>query len=327
MMKAAILILAGGGGHTSIAVALAQNLREKTKITFLVPRNDWLSEKLLKGYGEVGHLVKPRDPFTPNYLFLLRFPLALIQSFFKVKRGFCLVISCGSNFCIAPALVAWLKGIPVINIESRVALKKHSKTARLLKPFSALTILQWEEQADNLEGVVSGPIFPRPEFEPQKRGYILVTGGTQGHKKLFDAISDSDINDVVLQTGKVDPEPYRRKHPEWKVFSLTVNFQEILAGADVVVTHQGGGTIYEAIIYKKPLIIVHNPELKRTANEEDMRLLAKKVNAKYLTEVNTNKIIEAIKEMEEYTPLDFPDGTENVTKLILNILHDSNSLK
>lgn len=317
MMKAAILILAGGGGHTSIAVALAQKLHEKTKITFFVPRNDWLSEKLLKGYGEIGHLLKSRDPFTPNYLFLLRFPLALIQSFFKVKRDFSLVISCGSNFCIPPALVAWLKGIPVINIESRVALKKPSKTASLLKPFSALTILQWEEQADNLEGIVAGPIFPRPEFEPKKKGYILVTGGTQGHKRLFDALSKSDIRGVVMQTGKIDPEPYRRKHPEWYVFSLTENFQEVLAGADIVITHQGGGTISEAILYKKPMIIVQNPELRRTANKEDMELLARKVNAIFLTEIDTEKIIKAISKLKDHSPIELLNGTEIVTNIIL----------
>lgn len=324
-MKTAVLVLAGGGGHTSIAVALAQNLCEKMKITFLVPKNDLLSEKLLKKYGKIGYLLKPRDPFTPNYMFLLRFTLALIQSFFKVNSGFSLVISCGSNFCIPPALVAWLKGIPVINIESRVALKKPSKTAKLLKPFSILTILQWNEQADNLKGVVAGPILPRPKFESRKKGYILVTGGTQGHKRLFDTLSKSDIKGIVMQTGKVDPEPYRMKHPEWKIFSISENFQEILAGADIVITHQGGGTILEAILYKKPLIIVQNPELRRTADEEDMELLARKVNAIFLTEINTEKIIEAISTLKDHSPIELPNGTVNVTNIILQKLHDYNS--
>jgi UDP-N-acetylglucosamine--N-acetylmuramyl-(pentapeptide) pyrophosphoryl-undecaprenol N-acetylglucosamine transferase len=320
----AILILAGGGGHTSIAIALAQQLYRKTEVSFLIPRSDWLSEKLLGGYGETHHLTKARGPLTPNYLFMFRFPLALFESILRVSKRFDLVVSCGSNFCIPPAFIAWLKGIPIVNIESRVALKRPSKTAKLLKSISLLTVLQWEEQRINLDGVVTGPIFPKTEFEPWKGGYILVTGGTEGYKRLFDAFSESGIENIVLQTGKIDPEPYRQRHPYWKVFSLTENFQQILAGADIVVTHQGGGTIFEAIMLKKPLIIVHNPELRRTANEEDMRILVKKTNATYITDIDTKKIVEAVRKIQEQPSPRIVNGTNNVINLILKILYGFN---
>ncbi len=320
MNRRKVLILAGGGGHTSISLALAQFLCGKVEISFLAPKDDLLSKKILFDYGKVDYLIKARKPFTPNYVAILRFPIAFIQSLFKVKRDFNLVISSGSNFCIPPALVAWIKGIPIINIESRVAIRRPSKTAKILQHFSHLTVLQWEEQKRNLRGVVTGPIFPKPQYEPWNGGYILVTGGTEGHKTLFDAMDKSNLKNIVLQTGKIDPTVYRERHPQWEVFSLTENFQKIIAGAEIVITHQGGGTIFESITYKKPLIIVFNSQLKRTASKEDIKFLAKKLNLKYIDVANLDTIIEAIKNINKNSYRNYINGREKLEKLILKNL-------
>lgn len=322
MAKKTALILAGGGGHTSIALAIAQILLGKVNMSFLAPERDWLSRKILTKYGKVENLAKLRDPLTPNYQMIVKFPMALMKSFQKVKN-YDLVVSCGSNFCIPPAMIARLRQIPVINIESRVAIRTPSKTARILHPISSLTVLQWEEQKRNLKGTVTGPIFPRREFKPWNGGYILVTGGTEGHKQLFDALSDSAVHNIVLQTGKIDPGIYSKKHPEWKVFSISEKFQEILAGADIVITHQGGGTIFESILYEKPLIIVHNPDLKRTAGVEDIRILAMKANAIFLVKITTNRILHAIDEIKKYTSPKLTNGSGNFYEIVLKILYNA----
>ena len=314
-----ILILAGGGGHTSIALAIAQTLHREMKMSFFVPENDWLSEKLLISYGEVKRIVKMRDPLGPNYLLPIKFSLSLIQSLIEIK-GFSLVISCGSNFCIPPAIVSWFRKIPLINIESRVAIQKASETAKILQHISTLTLLQWDEQKENLAGIVVGPIFPRLEYKPRKGGYILVTGGTEGHKKLFDAMSETDLKNVVLQTGKINPKPYKEKHPEWKVFTLSDNFPKILAGADLIITHQGGGTIFEAIMYNKPLIIVPNKNLKRTASLQEISFLSNKLKVKIITNVSAKKLLTLIQNMkqEQYPKLD--NGTKQIKNIVLYIL-------
>ena len=67
----------------------------------------------------------------------------------------------------------------------------------------------------------------------------MVSGGTYGHKRLFDLLSKSDLTNVVLQTGRIDPAPYIEKHPEWKVITFTEQFHELLAGAELVVAHFG----------------------------------------------------------------------------------------
>jgi UDP-N-acetylglucosamine--N-acetylmuramyl-(pentapeptide) pyrophosphoryl-undecaprenol N-acetylglucosamine transferase len=312
-----ILILAGGGGHTSIALALAQALKGKAETSFLIPDDDLLSRELLSPYGAVEELIKGRYPKTSNFFFPFRLVSAFWRSFPKV-RGYDVVASTGSNFCIPPAVIAWLKGIPVINIESRVAITKPSKTASLLTHFSKQTLLQWEEQAKNLSGVVVGPIFPMERYEAKDLGYVLVTGGTEGHKQLFDAVAELNLPKVVLQTGKVDPKPYKIWRPHWTIIPYSTEFEKLVAESSMVITHQGGGTIFESVLYEKPLIIVFNPVLTRTANIEDMRVLAEKIGAPFLDHADSKTIESTIAEVGNRKKPRFENGRVKVAEIILS---------
>ncbi|MEM3566633.1 MAG: glycosyltransferase [Candidatus Bathyarchaeia archaeon] len=314
-----VLILAGGGGHTAYGYALAQRLYGRANLHFLVPEGDRLSYERLSKFGSVGFLLKPREAKTPTRKFVPRLMKAFIEAFNKIPSEFDVVVSTGSNFCVPPSLFAWVKGIPLVNIESSVRFTKASKSALLLQPFSAITVLQWEEQKKLLKrGTVVGPLIPKPEVQPWNGRYILVTGGTLGHKKLFDVISESKLENVVLQTGKVDPKPYRKRHPEWKILEHSAKFYELVAGADVVVTHFGA-TILEAVVYRKPTVVVPNPEWTRTAGIEDAKHYVKKVNAVLVSEITLENILNAIeKAKENYLP-SLPDGAENLANMILNL--------
>ena len=188
-----VLILAGGGGHTGFAYALAQRLKGRASMLFLIPEGDNLSQKRLSKFGRVEYLLKPRGAKTPTGEFTYKLARALANAMKKVKGDFDAVVSTGSNFCIPPALVAFLKGIPIVNVEGEARFIGASKTARILQPLSAITALQWTEQKNFLKGTVVGPIFAKPEIEPWNGGYVLVTGGTLGHKLLFDALNKSSL--------------------------------------------------------------------------------------------------------------------------------------
>jgi len=314
-----VLILAGGGGHTGYAYALAQALYNKAMLSFLVPEGDALSRKRLGKFGNVETLIKPRGPKTPMYEFALRLARAFVDSVGKVTRKFDVVVSTGSNFCIPPATIAWLKGISVVNIESSVRFTKASKTVVLLKPLSKLTVLQWEEQKNLLDGVVVGPLLTMPEIESWNGGYILVTGGTYGHRLLFDVLKETSLQNVVLQTGRIDPKPYMEAHPEWKVITLTEKFNELLAGAEIVVTHFGS-TALEAVAYRKPVVLVLNPEWTRTVGLKDAQCLADKVNGVLLSEINEESLMQAIGAVKERGVPVFPNGAQNLANIILQML-------
>lgn len=315
-----ILILAGSGGHAGYAYSIAEALSERgAALSFLAPKDEPISRKRLSYFGEVQTLIKPREPKTPLLPFLAGLAKSFLDSIEKVSNQFDVVVSTGSNFCIPPAIIAWIKGIPLINIEDFGRFVQPSKTALLLQPFSALTALQWEEQKTFLKGVVTGPIFPKPKLRPWNGGYILVTGGTYGHRPLFDSLAESNICNIVLQTGRVDPIPYVKKHPEWKVFTFTEKFHEILAGAELVVTHFGSSTLLESIVYRKPIVLAPNPEWTRTTGIEDAKYVAKKVNAVLVNEIKSRAIVDAIDEARKRKAAKLPNGTEKLAELIMNL--------
>jgi UDP-N-acetylglucosamine:LPS N-acetylglucosamine transferase len=286
-----------------------------------VPEGDSLSKERLSKFGNVEFFVKPRHPKTSANIFVALLAKAFINSVKLPINNFDVVVSTGSNFCVPPALVAWVRGVPVVNLESSVRFVKASKTARVLQPFSTLTALQWEEQKRFLKGVVVGPMLPKPEVKPWNGGYILVTGGTYGHRLLFDALAESNLHNVILQTGRVSPEPYKKKHPEWKVIASTDRFHELLAGAELVVTHFGM-TLLETAVYKKPVVLVPNPEWTRTAGVEDARYLAKKLNAVLVSEIKTETLLDSINEARNRKVPVLPDGAQNLANEIITLAEE-----
>ncbi len=318
-MKGHVLILAGGGGHTGYAYALAQALHKKVRLAFLAPEGDTLSERRLSKFGELKFLIKPRGPTTPTHEFVPRLTRAFVDCIRQFSSESKVVVSTGSNFCVPPAIIAWAKGIPLINIESSVRFSKASKTARILHPLSTITALQWEEQRRLLDGVVVGPLISKAEVEPWEGDYILVTGGTYGHRILFDVLAESKIRNVILQTGKVDPSPYVEKHPEWKTISLSEKFFELLAGAELVITHFGS-TALEAVVYGKPVILVPNPWWTRTAGVKDAEYLAKKLNAVLVLDISLENLVDAIDEARKRTAPTLPNGAENLAKKVTGLL-------
>jgi len=313
-----VLILAGGGGHTGFAYALAQRLKDKASMLFLIPEGDNLSYERLSGFGKVDYIPKPRGAKTPTAEFTCNLARAFAVSMKKVTRDFDVAVSTGSNFCIPPAFTAFSKRIQIVNIEGGVRFTRASLTARILQPFSAITALQWPEQKKLLKGTVVGPLFHRPEIKPWNGGYILVTGGTLGHKQLFDAVNESNLKNIVLQTGKINPEPYRKRHPEWKIMRYSSKFPELLAGAELIVTHFGF-TALESVAYQKPAVMVLNPEWKRTVGKTDATIFAKKVGATFLSDVTLESLLDAIEEAKNNKTPALKDGAKVLAEMVLNL--------
>ncbi len=315
-MPKKILILAAGGGHTGYAYALADELYSKASLSFLVPKGDYLSAKRLKKFGHVGFLIKSREPKTSNHVFIVRLLKAFLNSLEINFRRFDVVVSAGSNFCIPPALVAWIMNVPIVNIESPVRFVKPSKSAMVLQHFAAITALHWNEQMKLLKGVVVGPILPKPEFQPSNKGYILVSGGTYGHKLLFESLTQTSLSNIVLQTGQLDPQPYLERHPEWKVLRVTSKFNELIANSELVVTHLGV-TVLEAMVYKKPVVLVPNPEWTRTGSPQDAKQLAEKIGAVLVPRIEPQALLKAIQEARKRAVPTFQDGAKTLADIIL----------
>jgi len=316
-----IIITASGGGHTGYAVALAQRLEKKAEMTFIVPENDKWSKSKVEKYGEIIYVKKARGPKDSLAKAIPGLIKAGIQSLEGIKNKYEVFVSTGSNHSVPPAIAAKTKGLKLINIESSVRFTKPSLSVRALQYISDLTILQWPEQKKILpKGIVVGPLFEKPLYPSEDKGYILVTGGTYGHKLLFDTINNLNLDNIVLQTGRIDPESYRKKHPQWIIFDFDPDFQKWIAGASIVISHLGKTVIDAALTYKKPTIIVPNPEWTLTAGWPDAELLAKKLNAILVKQITPDELLKAIETVKNKKPPEFPDGAEQLAKIILDKL-------
>lgn len=320
MMKK-IVLTASGGGHTGYAVALAQRLAGRAEMLFLVPEGDRWTASKVEGFGRIVFTRKARGPRDPLWKAVPGLLKAGWQSLWRVPRSYDVFVSSGSNHSVPPALAARLKGLKLVNIESSVRFTRPSMSARVLKPFSHLTVLQWPEQEEILPGgVVVGPLYEEPLYEPRDEGYILVTGGTYGHKLLFDLVDRLGMERVVLQTGRVDPGPYREKHPEWRVFDFDPDFARWIAGASIVVSHLGKTVIDAALTYRKPVVIAPNPEWRLTAGWRDAEILAEKLNAVLLKDLEPGALEEAIEEARRRSPPRYEDGARNLAEILLEEL-------
>ncbi|HID40906.1 MAG TPA: hypothetical protein EYP33_01990, partial [Pyrodictium sp.] len=215
-----VLLTAAPGGHSGYAAAIAHYLREKgIQPIFITAKGDTWTKQKLQRYGQTIEVTLLRHPGEPLARTLHRWPQALLESLKHVKREYRVLVSCGSNLSLAPALTAKIKGMKLVNIESIVRLSTPGKTPRLLHPIADATLVHWPEQQKLHPGaILVGPIYEPPRYKPRDEGYILVTAGTTGHKKLFDAIDKLNLPNIALQTGKIDPEPYKKRHPSWTVF-------------------------------------------------------------------------------------------------------------
>ena len=312
-----VVITASGGGHTGYAVALAQHLADRAEMLFIVPKGDSWTRSKVEKFGRVVEVTKARRPNQSLLSSLPRLVKAFFESMRAVPKDFNVFVSSGSNHSVPPAYVAKLKGLKVVNIESSVRFTSLSSSFKAIKRVADVNILQWEEQLKLCpDGIVVGPLYEKPMYEPRDEGFVLVTGGTYGHRQLFDAVSQLDLENVVLQTGRVDPELYRRKRPRWIVFDFDPDFQKWIARATVVVTHLGKTVVDAALTYRKPVVIVPNPEWKLTAGVEDAKILAQKLNAVVVEKITPENILRAIEEAKRRKPPNYPNGAEKLVDIL-----------
>ncbi|QKQ99252.1 polysaccharide biosynthesis protein [Metallosphaera tengchongensis] len=313
-----LLIIASGGGHTGFARAVAEYL--PFKADFIIPENDSNSRLLLQPFANrIYEVSKPREPLGSSLSLFSKGLRALSQSLSIPKYK--VTLATGSNHSYIPSLVQYLKGTTLYVIESQDRIVTKGRTTYLLSKLSRGVFLHWKEQsALYRKGIVTGPILQRRKYEPKNDGYIFVTAGTEGFKSLFDKIVTLGLDNVVIQTGKIDPSIYRGRAR--LAFSFDPNIEQFIASSSLVITHQGKTAMESAVLYGKPTIIVFNKALTRAATYEDVRIYSKIIGATFLDDPSTwsndREILEAIKEARK--PTSHEIGTEKLVKVIISAI-------
>ena len=315
-----VLIIASGGGHTGYGVAVAQHLYGKIdEITAVIPKGDTWSKTLISPYvDKIIEIPKPRLPGEGLYKVFTGLPRAFLESLWKIGR-YDVAVATGSNHSLAPAIVAKMKGAKLIAIESHDRFWSKGKTVALLEKLGATVAIHWDAQRELYpKGIVGEPIVRKPKYKPTNKGYILVIGGFMGHKQLFDAFLKLDYRNVVIQTGKVNPEKYKK--PGWRVFQFDKDFDWWLAHADVVVGHNSTTILESAITYRKPVVIVPNPEWKASASSGEAGILAYILNGVYVEYLTPENLAYAInKARRRVPPIWYDNGAKILAEKILEM--------
>ncbi|MEM4916292.1 MAG: glycosyltransferase [Desulfurococcaceae archaeon] len=319
-----ILLVAGYGGHSGYVYAVALELSKvgfKNNVFLVAEEYSFLAEKF-KDLGRVYYHVLPRRPGEPVLKDLGRWMKAFYQSFrLLLKENTKVVFAGGSNFSVPPSLVATvLRRAKVYTIEAIEHFSKPSRAIKFLEFFGAKVFLHWEEQLGMFpRGIVVGPVYEPPVYEPRDEGYVLVTTGTIGYKELFDSIEKLKLNNVVIQTGDVDPEPYLRRNPSWKVFRYTSDIHRWIAGASIVITQQGVTAATASLAYGKPVVVVWNPRVVLGAPKNDVKIYAEKLEAVFIERPDVEELKRALELAHKPTRI-YPNAARTIAKILVEEL-------
>lgn len=318
------LLVAGYGGHAGYTYAVASELCRagyKGSIILVAEGFNHIAEKF-RGLGSVYLQVLPRRPGEPLYRGLNRWAVSFWQSAkLAIRHTIKVVFASGSNFSIPPSLTSMLiRRAKVYTLEAIERFTTPSRSTKALERLGSGIFLHWEEQREMFpNGIVVGPVYEPPIYEPRDGGYILVTTGTMGFKELFDSVEALRLDNVVVQTGDVDPTPYKARNPSWTVFRYTSDIHKWIAGASLVITQQGLTASIAAIAYSKPTVIVWNPRVVLGAPRRDVRVYAEKIGATYLEDCTPQRLREAI-ERGGKPGVKYSNGATLIAKTLLESL-------
>lgn len=319
-----ILLIAGYGGHAGYVYAVAYELARSgftENVVLIAQGYEFLAARFCD-LGEIHYQVLPRKPGESLQRGLGKWIKAFLQSTkISLSYDISVVFAGGSNFSIPPSITTKFLRRPMLyTLEAIEHFTKPSRAVKVLEKMGAVVFLHWNEQLEIFpKGVVVGPVYEPALYESRDEGYVLVTTGTLGFKELFDIVEWLGIENVVLQTGDVDPEPYIKKNPSWRVFRYTSDIHKWIAGASLVITQQGVTASTASLAYGKPVIIVYNPRVVLGAPRRDVEIYAEKLGAEYVEKPTRELLKKAIEKASKPTKT-YPKGAEEIAKILLNTL-------
>ena len=312
------LIVAGYGGHAAYSYAVAYELaRVGIELDIVLPRGYGYLTKRFEKLGKVHYMTLPRKPLEPFYKGLYKWPIAIAESLKLLREKYDFVFYGGSNFSVPPFIVEkFLKHSRAYTIEDHIHIP--TKATRLLHELGATVFLHWVDQLRVYpRGVVVGPVYEPPLYEPWDGGYVLVTTGTVGAKDLFDALVELDVEKAVVKTSDVDPEPYAKKKPNWVFFKYVEDMDKLIAGASVVVVHPGVTALTARLAYGKPVVVVYTKRHAKQYTVAEVKGFAEKINAVFVEEANPEKIATAIDKAKKLDKPSFKNGAREIASILV----------
>ena len=282
--------MAGGGtgGHLFPALAIADEVKKQNpKAVFLFAgTRDKIEARVVpqRGYKFVTIWISGfhRSLRLQNLLFPVKILVALIQSFFLIKRfSPDVVVGTGGYVCGPVLFVASLLGIPTVVHESNSypGITTRLLSGRATRVFTAFEATnRWLKRTDNVE-LVGTPtrealdnVSRQSAFKffglDEKKQTVLVFGGSLGatsvNRVMVQVVDNLVARGVqfIWQTGEDDYSDLNSrmsgKSIGW-IGAFIDRMDYAYAAADIVVSRSGATTIAELTRLGKPAILVPYP--------------------------------------------------------------------
>ncbi len=304
------IVLTGGGtgGHIFPLVAVANKIKEKydqqAEFLYLGPKGQMEREVMSENNIKTKYVMsgKARRYFSlANFVDIFKMPIGIAQSLWHLLWYMPdAVFSKGGYASVPVVFAAWIYRIPVLTHESdsipgianRIVGKFSDKIAISYprarryfverKTYLTGNPIREEILAGSKENCLKK--FGLSESKP----ILLVLGGSQGAQKINMAIADAldellKITQIIHQTGERNYKETvhlsrqsgikEGRRGYYLVPFLQVNdLKDALAGADIVISRAGAGSIAEIAAVGKPAILI--PLATAANNHQNMNAFA-----------------------------------------------------
>lgn len=126
-------------------------------------------------------------------------------------------------------------------------------------------------------------------------------------------IGHLNLKNMVMQIGNGNYVP---KNARW--FRFEKDLSEWYSKADLIITHNGAGTLFEILPLKKKVIVIPNPNTVQFENLDIVIKLAK--NGNILPCLKVEKIEDVIKKSYDWSPAPYRKPLCEIHKIIKHYL-------
>jgi UDP-N-acetylglucosamine--N-acetylmuramyl-(pentapeptide) pyrophosphoryl-undecaprenol N-acetylglucosamine transferase len=289
-MNHSITFVAGrSGGHILPAITLAQQHKKKNPDfhIFFMSTSTPLDYALINKHSFIIHHI----PFNLNNIpsNILKYPLYCLQITIVCLKSLYIfkkhrpkkIISTGGYISLPVCLAAWILRIPIELYELNAT---PGKAIKALAPL-ATTIFTPFKSAKNMLAPYNAIVSPYPiKFTNQDKlarstalrtlklcehkKTLLILGGSQGSFFINDSIKKFVQETMQLhasiqilhQTGRNATDDYQKVYHDNNIPAHVFEYHDSMAlyysAADLIICRAGAGTLFEALFFQKPCIVI-----------------------------------------------------------------------
>lgn len=277
-----VVVACGGtGGHTFPGLAVAKELRRRGhSVEVWYSGRDIEASAWSSWDGAVFS--------TGARQLSLRSLTKNVHAYFRCRRAFKrkradALLAMGSYSSLPPVLAARFSGVPIVLHEANAV---PGKAVDVLSRLAVCTATSFDETAKWLPGrtvkktglPVRDELLGQPRFDdvPEGRFTLLVTGGSQGARRVNQLASQAmcllkqaGVDDffVIHQTGAADEKQvralYQKAAVPARVSAFFTNMGQAYATADLVICRAGASTCFELCLLAKPALLIPLPTAVR----------------------------------------------------------------